>query len=115
MSNYRNGRISEEIKKNVSTIINSKIKDPRLSGMISVTKVDVTRDYSYAKVFVSIFASEKEKKDSIQALQKSSGFIRKELGKKIKMRHIPQILIELDEGLEHSMNIERLLHQIKEK
>lgn len=115
MSNHRNGRISEEIKKSASVIINNKIKDPRLSGMISVTKVDVTRDYSYAKIFVSIFGSEKEKTDSMAALKKSAGFIRKELGKSVKMRHIPQVLIQLDEGLEYGMNIERILREIKDK
>ena len=115
MTKHRSGRINEEIKKNVSAIINSKVKDPRLSGMISVTRVDVTNDYSYAKVYVSIFGSEKEKSESMKALKKSEGFIRKELGRTISMRHIPQILIQLDEGLEYGMKIDKLLREIKEK
>jgi len=115
MTKHRSGRINEEIKKNVSTIINSKVKDPRLSGMISVTRVDVTNDYSYAKVFVSVFGSEKEKSESMKALKKSEGFIRKELGRTISMRHIPKVIIELDEGLEYGMNIEKILREIKDK
>ncbi|WBW94835.1 30S ribosome-binding factor RbfA [Oceanirhabdus sp. W0125-5] len=115
MGKHRSGRINEEIRKNVSAIINSKVKDPRLAGMISVTRVDVTNDFSYAKVFVSIFGSEKEKSDSMKALKKSEGFIRKELGRTISMRHIPQVIIELDEGLEYGMNIERILKEIKDK
>jgi len=55
MANYRGGRINEEIKKDVSNTIQNKIKDPRLSAMVSVTDVEVTKDLSYAKVFVSIF------------------------------------------------------------
>ena len=61
MVNYRNGRINEEIKKEVSNTIQNKIKDPRVSAMVSVTRVEATRDLSYAKVYVSIFGDEKAK------------------------------------------------------
>jgi ribosome-binding factor A len=115
MAKYRGGRINEEMKKGISVIIQSKIKDPRLSGLISVTKVDVTRDLSHAKVFVSVFGSEEEKKMSFQILNTSAGFIRSELSKSMKMRHIPQILIQEDEGMQHGMNIEDILKKIKDK
>ena len=62
MANYRGGRINEEVKKVVSSLIQNEIKDPRLTAMISVTGVEVTRDLSYAKVFVSIFANSEEEK-----------------------------------------------------
>lgn len=62
MAKYRSGRINEEVKKEVSSIIREDIKDPRMSGMVSVTKVDVTKDLRYAKVYVSIFGDKQVKK-----------------------------------------------------
>ena len=63
MANYRGGRINEEVKKEVSNLIQNEVKDPRLTAMISVTDVEVTRDLSYAKVYVSIFSNSKEEKE----------------------------------------------------
>ena len=115
MVSYRNGRINEEIKKDVSNTIQNKIKDPRLSAMVSVTKVDTTKDLSYTKIYVSIFGNELAKKESIQALKSSTGLIRKELGAHVKLRHVPQIIIEVDETIERAIHLETLFHQIKEK
>ncbi|MEG0641529.1 MAG: 30S ribosome-binding factor RbfA [Clostridium sp.] len=114
MSKYRSGRLNEEIKKYVSTIIQSKVKDPRISTLASVTRVEVTSDLTYAKVYISTFGEEKSRKETIDALKKSSGFIRSELGKVLKVRHIPQILIESDKSLEYGMHIESLLKKIGE-
>lgn len=114
MANYRSGRINEEMKKEVSNIIQNKIKDPRLSAMVSVTGVDVTKDLSYAKVYVSIFGSETSKEQSLEALKSSVGFIRKEVGKKVKLRCTPKIIIELDESIEKGMHIDKILDEIKE-
>ena len=95
MANYRGGRINEEVKKVVSSLIQNEIKDPRLTAMISVTGVEVTRDLSYAKVFVSIFAnSEEEKESNLKALKSASGFIRREVGRKVKLRVTPQIIFD---------------------
>lgn len=115
MVNYRNGRINEEIKKEVSNTIQNKIKDPRKSAMVSVTKVDTTKDLSYTKIYVSIFGSEESKKETIQALKSSTGLMRKEIGAHVKLRHVPQVLIEVDETIERAIHLEGIFHQIKEK
>ncbi|HEY8804737.1 MAG TPA: 30S ribosome-binding factor RbfA [Clostridium sp.] len=115
MVSYRNGRINEEIKKDVSNTIQNKIKDPRLSAMVSVTKVDTTKDLSYTKVYVSIFGNELAKKETIQALKSSTGLIRKEIGIHVKLRHVPQVIIEIDETIERAIHLESIFHQIKEK
>ncbi|NNU76240.1 30S ribosome-binding factor RbfA [Clostridium estertheticum] len=115
MVSYRNGRINEEIKKDVSNTIQNKIKDPRLSAMVSVTKVDTTKDLSYTKIYVSIFGNEIEKKETIQALKSSTGLIRKEIGMHVKLRHVPQVIIELDETIERAIHLENIFHQIKAK
>jgi len=115
MVNYRNGRINEEIKKEVSNTIQNKIKDPRKSAMVSVTKVDTTKDLSYTKIYVSVFGSEISKKETIQALKSSTGLMRKEIGAHVKLRHVPQVLIEVDETIERAIHLEGIFHQIKEK
>ncbi|AKN29472.1 ribosome-binding factor A [Clostridium carboxidivorans P7] len=115
MAKYRSGRINEEMKREISTIIQNDIKDPRLSAMISVTKVDVTKDLRYAKVYVSIFGDEESKNSTFEALKGSAGFIRREIGHKINLRYTPEILIELDNTIEQGMHIDALLHKIKEK
>jgi ribosome-binding factor A len=115
MVNYRNGRINEEIKKDVSNTIQNKIKDPRLSAMVSVTKVDTTKDLSYTKIYVSIFGNELAKKETIQALKSSTGLMRKEIGIHVKLRHVPQVIIEIDETIERAIHLENIFHQIKAK
>lgn len=69
MSKYRSGRINEEMKKEISNIIRSDIKDPRFTAMTSVTKVEVTRDLSYAKVYVSLYGNNKSKEETLEALK----------------------------------------------
>ncbi|WP_055667813.1 30S ribosome-binding factor RbfA [Desnuesiella massiliensis] len=114
MANYRSGRINEEIKREVSSIIRNNLKDPRITAMISVTDVNVTKDLKYAKVYVSIFGSEEAKANTMEALKSSSGFLRKEIGSRVKLRHTPEILIELDSSIERGMYIDSLIEKIKE-
>ena len=116
MPNYRGGRINEEVKREVSNLIRNEIKDPRLTAMISVTSVKVTKDLRYAKVFVSLFAkNDEEKEESLKALKSSAGFIRREVGNRVKLRSTPEILFEEDNSIDNAMYIESLLNKIKEK
>ena len=116
MANYRCGRINEEVRREISNIIQNEIKDPRLTAMVSVTNVKVTKDLRYAKVFVSIFAkNDEEKNNSFVALKNASGYIRKEIGQRINIRYNPQIIFELDESINYGMHIEKLIQKVKEK
>ncbi|ERI92914.1 ribosome-binding factor A [Clostridiales bacterium oral taxon 876 str. F0540] len=114
MAKYRSGRINEEIKREVSDIIHNEIRDPRLTAMVSVTRVDVTKDLRYAKVFVSIFGKDEEKNNTLSALKSSSGFLRREVGHRVNLRYTPEILIELDNTIEHGMHINSLIEGLKE-
>lgn len=115
MVKYRAGRINEEVKKVVSSIIQNDIKDPRLSSniLISVTRVEVTKDLGYATVFVSILGNDEEKEQCIKILKKSAGFIRRGVGREVKLRVTPEILIQLDNSIEHGMHINDILQKIK--
>lgn len=109
--NNRQGRIDEEFKREISNIINYELKNSNVTGMISVTRVKVTPDLKYAKVAVSILNS-KNIKNTLDGLKKSSGFIRKELAKRINLRNTPELSFELDESLEYGERIEEILKQI---
>ena len=116
MANYRGGRINEEVKREVSNIIQNEIKDPRLTAMVSVTDVKVTRDLRYAKVFVSIFGkNDEEKNNTFVALKNASGYIRKEIGQRINLRYNPQIIFERDDSINYGMHIEELIQRVKDK
>lgn len=107
----RFGRIDEEYKKEISQIINYELKEPSVTGMISVTRVKVTTDLSYAKVAVSILNS-KNVKETLAGLKKSAGYIRSELAKRINLRNTPEIIFELDDSLEYGAKIDSILKDI---
>lgn len=115
MPKYRLGRINEELKKEISRVIRDDINDPKLTAMVSVTKVSVTNDLKYAKVYVSIFGNEKSIAESFGALKRSAGLIRREVGHRVKLRITPEILIELDESIKQGMHINSILADLKEK
>lgn len=116
MPNYRGGRINEEVKKEISNLIRDDIKDPRLTAMISVTAVKVTKDLRYAKVYVSIFAkNEEEKIANLEALKSAEGFVRKEIGHRINLRYTPQIIFELDDSIDYGMHIDSLIEKTRGK
>jgi len=109
--NPRFGRIDEELKKEISNIINYELKDPNITGLISVTKVNVTTDLKFAKVYISILNS-KNQKATFTALKKSSGFIRSEIAKKINLRLTPEIIFELDDSMEYGARIDSILKEV---
>lgn len=113
-SKNRLGRIEEEYRKELSQIINYELKNPNATGLISVTKVKVTNDLKYAKVYVSILNS-KNLKDTLAALKKSSGFIRSELAKRVNLRNTPEIIFELDDSMEYGAKIDTILKEILPK
>ena len=111
MSELRVRKMQEFIKQEVSSMLLREVKDPRL-GFVTVTGVHLTGDLREATVYVSLFGSEKEKKESMTALEMATGFIRRELGKRLKIYYTPQISFEQDTSLDYGMHIEGLIKQI---
>jgi len=107
----RTARISEEMKREVSAIIQNELKDPRLSQLISVTNVNVTKDLRYAKVYVSIMGNDEEKKNALDGLKSAAGFIRREVGHRIQLRYTPEVQFELDNSIEHGAYISKLINE----
>ncbi len=102
-------RISEEMKKEISSIIQNELKDPRLPKMISVMSADVTKDLRHAKVFVSVYGSQEEKDHALEALKSASGFIRREVGHRMQLRYTPEMHFEIDNSIEHGAYISKLI------
>ena len=113
-NNNRQGRIDEQYRKELSQIIGYELKNPNITGMISVTKVKVTPDLKYAKVYVSILNS-KNIKETMEGLKKSSGFIITELAKKINLRNTPELTFEIDDSMEYGAKIDSILKEILPK
>ena len=110
-NNNRISRIDEEYRKELSQIIGFELKNSSITGMISVTKVKVTPDLKYAKVYVSILNS-KNIKETMEGLKKSSGFIRSELAKRINLRNTPELVFEIDDSMEYGAKIDSILKEI---
>lgn len=111
----RSERVAEEIKKAVSQIINNEIKDPRVSGLISVTKVEMTKDLRHAKIFLSIYGEESEKQKVFEGLKNAEGFIRKELAHRVRMKFFPEISFKIDESIEYGIHIYKLLEEVQKQ
>lgn len=110
-NNNRQGRIDEEFKKEISSIINYALKEPTVTGLISVTRVKVTPDLKYAKVWVSILNA-KNTEETLKGLSKSSGFIRSELAKRINLRYTPELTFVIDDSLEYGAKIDSILKNL---
>ena len=109
-SNNRTRRIAEEIRKIVSTMLINGIKDPRINSLVSVTDVEVTSDLSYAYVYVSILGGDEE--STLEGLKSACGYIRREVGKSIKIRHTPEIIFKIDDSLLKGMYIDELIKKV---
>lgn len=111
MSKFRVGRVAEQIKKELSQIIQTEIKDPRV-GFITVTGTEVTNDLSQAKVYLSVLGNDEQKMATLEALGRGKGFIRSELGKRVRLRHTPELIFKFDTSIEYGARIEKLLHDL---
>ncbi len=108
----RLSRINEELKKELSQIINYELKNPNVTGMLTVTRAKITPDFKYAKVYVSILNSKNIKK-TMEGLKESSGFIRSQIAKTINLRITPELIFEIDDSLEQGEKIDTILKELK--
>ncbi|GGC97301.1 30S ribosome-binding factor RbfA [Pontibacillus salipaludis] len=113
MSDLRANRVGEQMKKEMGDIISRKIKDPRI-GFVTVTEVKVTGDLQQAKVYISVLGDEKQKQDTLIGLAKAKGFIRSEIGRRIRLRKTPEITFEFDEAVEYGNRIETILQDLND-
>lgn len=108
---HRANRVGEQMKKELGDIIGRKIKDPRI-GFVTVTDVEVTGDLQQAKVYISVLGDEEQRENTLKGLAKAKGFIRTEIGNRIRLRKTPEIIFEWDESIDYGNRIDTLLHQL---
>ncbi|MEO5569021.1 MAG: 30S ribosome-binding factor RbfA [Gemmatimonadaceae bacterium] len=112
--NRRPDRLAEAIREEVARFLNEKVKDPRITGMVTVTAVEVTRDLRTAKVFVSLLGADENRDKVFEGLDSLAGHLRARLGKSLGLRSAPEIFFRHDESVARAARIETLLAQIKE-
>ncbi len=112
MANIRYDRMAEEIKKTVSEIVRD-MKDPRITDMTTIMDVSVTNDLKWAKVKVSVYDKDDAvRKDAVAALNAASGFIAREVGRRMDIRALPRFSFELDNSIEYSVHISEIINRL---
>ena len=111
MSKHRSHRLAETLKEEISQLIRVELKDPRI-GFVTLTSVDVADDLSHAKVYISVLGTEEEGNASLDALNRAAGFVRSEIGKRIRLRHVPSIVFKYDPSIQHGAHIAKLLKDV---
>lgn len=112
MSGHRIERITEDIKRELTAILRE-LKDPRVKdAFISVVRVEVTNDLSYCTVYVSAMEGLERCKQACAGLDSAAGYIRRELGSRLKLRHTPQLIFKASDSIEYSANISRILNDL---
>ena len=105
-------RINDEIKKELSKIFREGLKDPRFGGMVSVARVDASTDLKFCKAYVSIMGTDEQKQSSMEAINSARGHLRSQVASAINMRQTPEFTFILDDSLDHSDKINKLLDEV---
>ena len=111
----RSERVADLLKEEVAGMLLSEVKDPRVQGLVTVISVKVTKDLRHANFFITVLGGARKEKAAIKGLEKASGFIRRNLGKRLRMRRIPELHFKLDETIKAQEKIEGLLRKIHEE
>jgi ribosome-binding factor A len=109
----RPDRVAEAIREAVAMFLAEGVKDPRVTGLVTVTGVDVTRDLRHARVYVSILGSEAEKKETMEGLASVAGHLRAKLGRTLRLRMTPELDFRYDASIAHAARIDSLLEQLR--
>ncbi len=108
----RSARVADLMKEEVASIIANELKDPGIQGFVTLVNVELTRDLHYATLWISVFGTETEKESTIKTLQRARGFIKTLLGRRLKIRKLPDLRFRLDRSLDAQEEIERLLSDV---
>lgn len=108
----RSERLAEEIREEVARIVGSALKDPRI-GFVTITRVELTADLRTARVHVGVLGGAGDREKSLTGLRQAAGFVRRELGRRIRVRHTPELVFRYDTGLDATDRVARLLEETK--
>ena len=111
----KNMRINEEVHRELSNIIRSEIKDPRIHPMTSVVAVEVAPDLKNAKAYISVLGDEQAQKDTLKGLNSASGYIKRTLAKNVNLRNTPEIHFIHDQSIEYGVNMSKMIDDVRKK
>jgi len=114
-NSVKNTRVNTEVMKELSLIIRSEIKDPRISSMASVVSVEVAPDLKTCKAYISVLGDEEEQKSTLEGLNSAASFIRKELARRINLRNTPEIKFFIDQSIEYGVRMSKLIDDVNHK
>ena len=106
-------KVAHLMRREVADILETKLRDPRLSAAVTVTDVEVTPDLSFARVFVTVLGDEAARTATLAALGHAAGFVRRELGRRLELREVPEVRFVYDGSLEHGARVDHLLRRIE--
>ena len=106
-------KVAHLMRREVADILEMKLRDPRLGRTVTVTDVEVTHDLSFAKIFVTVLGDEAERKSTLEALAHATGFVRREIGQRLKLREVPEIRFLYDDSLDKGGRVEALLRRLE--
>ena len=109
----RTDRINEQLREEISMLLTRSIKDPRLNGIISITRVISSGDLRSARVYISVMGNNQTKREALAGIQSAASFLRRELRDRINMKHTPFLTYELDDSMEEADQLIRLMNQVK--
>lgn len=113
-NSVKNTRINGDVLKELSNIIRSEIKDPRINPMTSVVAVEVAPDLKTCKAYISVLGDEKSQRDTITGLKSAEGYIRRQLARTVNLRNTPEIRFILDQSIEYGINMSKLIDEVTE-
>lgn len=111
-NSIKNTRINMEVQRELSEIIRSGIKDPRIHPMTSVVAVEVTPDLKYCKAYISVLGDEEAAKATVEGLRSASSYVRRELARRVNLRNTPEIKFILDQSIEYGVNMSKLIDEV---
>lgn len=112
-NSIKNTRVNMEVHRELSEIIRTEIKDPRVSSaMTTIVAVEVTPDLKYCKAYVSVLGGEEAAKNAITGLKNAVGYIRRELARRVNLRNTPEISFVLDQSIEYGVNMSKLIDEV---
>lgn len=114
MEGKRSEKVADLIQKEISEMLVRSIKDPRI-GFITITRVRVSEDCRFAKIYFSVAGDLKERERSMKGLESATGYVRKELGRRIRLRYTPEILFQFDPSIEYAIHMEELIQRIHDE
>ncbi len=109
---HRIERVNNLIRHEISELLQRQVKDPRLGNFVAVTEVSISPDLKYARIFVSHMGSEEERQETLSVLSSASGFLRRELAKRLRLRHIPELSFQWDDSIERGARLLELIDQV---